>query len=137
MKTRADAGDIEAATLLSFREALHSTSSTNATVDPVTAIRFLRARKGIVAKAVQMYSAYAEWRELEHVDDVLEDDWTGAADEALSSAFSPKLLDSTDKLGRPIWFLALGNLDVSALAKQGVTLSMLRRRHIRMSEQVR
>jgi len=47
------------------------------------------------------------------------------------------LLNGRDKLGRPILYIALGGVDVPALAKQGVTVEDLIRCWVRTSEQVR
>ena len=65
--------DVEAALGGPERDALLAFRSTLAPqeTDPVTALRFLRARDLNIAKASAMHAEYLAWRTVERVDDVL------------------------------------------------------------------
>ena len=107
------------------------------TITDEAATRFLGARKGDVGKAAQMYIEYMEWRRAENIDAVLsEPPLADGKEAALRQRFNPRVLDGFDRSGRPIMFASFGQLDVSALAKEGVTTKDLTRRHARSLEQV-
>lgn len=124
--------DADVSALLELRSAIAPTE-----VDPVTALRFLRARSLDVAKSKAMLEAYLAWREAEQVDDVLREVFDPEIEAVLAEHFAPRLLRGRDKLDRPVLYCALGGVDVPALAKKGVTVEMLIRRYTRAVEEVR
>ncbi|KAL1510918.1 hypothetical protein AB1Y20_005747 [Prymnesium parvum] len=108
-------------------------------VDKVTAVWFLRSHSNArlaAASCVRM----CEWREQKQRADDLAGrplDIPASVKSALDAAFSPVALDGVDALGRPIMYTPCGNVNLPALAKEGVTLELLVRRYVVAAEKVR
>ena len=122
----------EKAALLDFRAAIAP-----AETDPLTALRFLRARDLDTAKAQAMFTTCFEWRATERIDGILTEETDPAIEAAVATAFAPTVLKGKDKLGRPIVYTALGTIDLPALAKKGATLEQLLRCANREMERMR
>ena len=91
-------------------------------IDDFTALRFLRARRLHVGRASEMYAEYVEWRRLERIDECASDPPLPPEQEAaLSACFSPRVLDAPDKLGRPVFLVCAGEVNLPYLRSHGVT----------------
>lgn len=78
-------------------------------------IRFLRARKLKIEKALDMFKKYIQWRDEIKVDDIFNDDFPEEAD--ILSIY-PQGLHKVDKEGRPIYYELLGKLNIDDLLKK-------------------
>lgn len=106
-------------------------------IDDFTAWRYVRANNGSAVKGAQAYAEYMVWREVESVDEILAEPVDPKAAAILSDMYSPRLLESTDRYGRPVLFARLGKIDASKLAKAGVGIGVVMRHHIRACERMR
>lgn len=99
--------------------------------------RFVVANKGSPAKAAHMYRGYLKWRADTRVDGIADDPiHPPAIETALREGFSPRLLSGRDLRGRPVMLLPFGTLDVAKMGREGVTVSMIVRRHVRELEKL-
>ncbi|PWN36506.1 CRAL/TRIO domain-containing protein [Meira miltonrushii] len=91
-------------------EADYGSCSSNETwFDEVTLLRFLRARKFDVEKAIEQFSATDSWRKEINLEHLFR---TCSAEElAQSRRHYPRFLGRRDKHGRPIFVLRPGSLD--------------------------
>lgn len=111
--------------------------------DTVTAMWFIRARKtkhknGIqydTVKSSKMYNAHLEWRIAFGAERLLKrmPTMTDQQLALLNASFAPRVLESKDRSGRPVMYLALGSLDTSTLEKEGVPQDLIMRRHLELS----
>ncbi|PAV60217.1 hypothetical protein WR25_21468 isoform B [Diploscapter pachys] len=76
-------------------------------------LRFLRARDFDVAKAKEMVLSSLLWRKQHNVDKILED-WTPPS---IMTQFFPGCWHQSDKEGRPLFILRLGNLDIKGILR--------------------
>lgn len=105
--------------------------------DADTATRFLRAKLGDPAAAAGMFRKHLEWRAAERVDELWkEPPLPPLREAAVNRVFAPRLLDGRDKLGRPVLFVAPTDLNLEALAAQGISEGLLLRRYVRAMERV-
>ncbi|OMJ78324.1 hypothetical protein SteCoe_21879 [Stentor coeruleus] len=96
----------ERKTLDQFREAVPVKAH-----DHVLA-RFLRARKFVFEKSLEMYNNYLKWRIDQRVDEVASYDFPEF--QTVKSIY-PHGFHKTDRLGRSIYIERLGNLDINHL----------------------
>lgn len=78
-------------------------------------IRFLRARKLKIEKALEMFKKYIQWRDEMKVDDIFKDEFPEESD--ILSIY-PQGLHKVDKEGRPIYYELLGKLKIDDLLKK-------------------
>lgn len=83
--------------------------------DDHTLLRFLRARKFDLTKAVEMISNCEQWRKDKQVDDIFANFQFTEAREV--TAIYPRFYHKTDRQGRPIYVECLGDLVLDALFK--------------------
>ncbi|KAL4800434.1 CRAL-TRIO domain-containing protein [Aspergillus venezuelensis] len=84
-------------------------------LDTLTLLRFLRARKFVVADAKTMFVNCETWRKDEGVDDLAATfEYTEKAE---VFKYYPQYYHKTDKDGRPVYIEKLGSIDLNALQK--------------------
>jgi hypothetical protein len=113
---------VQESALAQLKSELEAASITG-TYDDNLFLRFLRARKFDVEAAKKMFTDYHNWRVEEKVD-TLRDDFqlpeypisiTLSFLTLLVKKFYPRFYHKTDKLGRPVYFEVLGELNVTQL----------------------
>ena len=77
--------------------------------DDHTLARFLRARKFVFDKAMEMFTKYMQWRAEQNVDDVSSFDFPEAR--AIKEIY-PHGFHKTDRLGRSVYIERYGSLDI-------------------------
>jgi len=77
-------------------------------------LRFLKARQWNVHRAAKMYQAMAAWRQEQHLDQVMNEQFPELP---LVRQRYPQFFHKTDRWGRPVWIELLGHIDVDALLK--------------------
>ncbi|PRT54859.1 SEC14 cytosolic factor [Wickerhamiella sorbophila] len=93
-------------------------------MDDATLLRFLRARKFDVGKAMEMYQACEKWREEFGTNTILEDFTYPEKGEVMK--YYPQFYHKTDKDGRPVYYELIGNVDIHAMYKITTQERMLR-----------
>lgn len=108
-------------------------------IDDEEAERFLAARGDSPAKAAKLYAAYLAWRRQEAIEGILNEAplLPPEREAALVRNFNPIVLDGCDLHGRPVVFARVGRIDVDDLSRNGVSMTIASRRHIRALERVR
>jgi hypothetical protein len=97
----------------------------------------MTSNRADVGKAVKHYREFLEWRQKDRVDEVLQEaPYPPAVEAALVSGYNPVLIEGLDVRARPVMLIDLSHLDVPALRRQGVSLAMLVRRHVRAMEEL-
>jgi hypothetical protein len=91
--------------------------------------RFLKSNGQHLGKAAKQYRIFQEWRERERILDTLTEPPYCAEIEAELDRIALRMLDGTDLMGRPVLVGNLGNVDVLAHEKKGVSVAMMVRRH--------
>ena len=114
----AEPGSEEAGTLAGLRkeaEAKHGAERILTLTVPygaeyvdTTLLRFLRARSGVLAQALEMIGDCLELREREQVDTILSRPLAPAVLQHIHSCYDEGWLPSPDKLGRPVYILVGG-----------------------------
>lgn len=99
-------------------------------VDDNYLIRFLRARKLKLDKALDMFKKYVKWREENEIETIESYDFPEENDVL---ALYPQGLHKVDKLGRPIYYELLGKLDMEKMLKV-TSLERLFKFHIKRLE---
>lgn len=84
-------------------------------LDDATLLRFLRARKFDVNKALDMFVTCEKWREEFGTNTILEDFYY--PEKAQVMEFYPQFYHQSDKDGRPLYFEIIGNVDVAKMYK--------------------
>lgn len=120
-----------------------------AAVNEYATCRFLRGSKGDVSRAATSFGECADWRAAQGLSELssaalrapLGDsdkglEYAAEVEAWLASVYCPKLLDGHDLHGRPVVYVQLGNLDLSAASRHAVTLDMLLRRHVATLEKI-
>jgi len=93
-------------------------------------LRFLRARQYDVAKSVEMYKAYVEWRAAENIDAILDVPFPVPDRRKWPHSYHGK-----DKFGRPVFIERTGAVDTKALVeKDKMTIDEIVRGHVRQQE---
>lgn len=110
-----------------FREKLAGKSQR--VPDDLTCLRFLRARRMHVNKALDMYERHWDWYTLNVAGRVMSTPTDPILLSILQKSY-PALLIGRDSLGRPVKFMDVGQLDMQSLRKQGVIDSQLVDYHI-------
>lgn len=105
--------------------------------EELTALRYLRACKGNVDKAVKGVETYRAWREKEQVDSILTEHVDPKVDSVLSTSYAPKLLPGLDIKGRPVVYTKLGGVNMVYFRSCGLTMEQVVRRHTRELERMR
>lgn len=83
--------------------------------DASTLLRFLRARKFDIMKALEMYEACEKWREEFGTNTILKD--FHYTEKPLVAKFYPQYYHKTDKDGRPLYFEELGKVNIPEMYK--------------------
>lgn len=96
-------------------------------------LRFLKARQWNVHRAAKMYQAMAAWRQEQHLDQVMNEQFPELP---LVRQRYPQFFHKTDRWGRPVWIELLGHIDVDALLKV-TTIERFLRYHIQCCESFR
>jgi hypothetical protein len=97
-----------------FRAAVTNMGCTNPPYDDAYLLRFLRARKFDLTKALQMWSNFIKWRQENSIDSVDTYDFS-EIDEV--KKFYPHAYFRTDRKGRPIYIERVGQLKLQNLFK--------------------
>jgi hypothetical protein len=83
-------------------------------VDDNYLLRFLRARKLNIVKALVMFRLFIEWREKEDIDNI---STFSFPEESKLKEIYPRGFHKTDKIGRPIHYEVLAKMNYSELLK--------------------
>ena len=84
-------------------------------IDDATLLRFLRARKFDVMKALEMYTACEKWRKEYGTNTILED--FKYEEKPIVAKYYPRYYHKTDKEGRPVYIEELGKVNVTEMYK--------------------
>ncbi|KOS18088.1 Sec14 cytosolic factor [Escovopsis weberi] len=84
-------------------------------LDTLTLLRFLRARKWVVADARKMFVDFENWRKDIKLDEILPT-WDYPEKEAMQKYYQ-QFYHKTDKDGRPIYIERLGGIDLASMDK--------------------
>ncbi|KAI8813687.1 CRAL-TRIO domain-containing protein [Cladochytrium replicatum] len=96
-------------------------------------MRFLRARKMDIPKAVKMFSDYEQWRKEFDVEGIVRT--FGFPEKAEVSRIYPRFYHKVDKHGRPVYFEILGKVDAKELFNI-TTIDRLLQYHVREYEKL-
>ncbi|KAL3901071.1 MAG: hypothetical protein SGCHY_000890 [Lobulomycetales sp.] len=110
-------------TLAEFKRVLDAANITGPYDDNIF-LRFLRARKFDLDASVKMFTDYHNWRADYNVES-LRDEFE-LPEYPIVRAFYPRYYHRTDKLGRPVYYENLGELNVTQLFAVCTTEKMLR-----------
>jgi hypothetical protein len=124
--------DSKEATVLAAFKAQLSTELRALNVSDHTYLRFLRARKFKVDKAMEMYVAQVAWRKAERVDAILD---APDVNESIYRACCPHAHHGWDRQGRPVY------IERTGMARMGKFLAELKEqdlidRHVRSVEHI-
>lgn len=101
-------------TLDEFRDAVRRMGYT-ARTDDALLLRFLRARKFDLSKALHMFIECEKWRELFGANTILAD--FHYTEKPLVARMYPQYYHKTDKEGRPVYFEELGKVNLHEMLK--------------------
>lgn len=93
-------------------------------LDDATMLRFLRARKFDLEKAIAMFKDCEAWRKEFGTDTILTD--FHYEEKPLVAQMYPQYYHKTDKDGRPVYYEELGKVDLTAMLKYTTQDRMLR-----------
>jgi len=117
---------IQQHTLTKFkRELVEKSIFVEGRMDDTLLLRFLRARKFDITKAIEMLKAAEEWRKSYEVDSIIED--FHFEEKVVVDKYYPQFYHKVDKDGRPIYIERLGKLDIKALYAATTQDRILRR----------
>lgn len=110
-----------------------------AAVNDEEASRFLAYKRGNVAMAAKLLAACAEWRRKEGIDGILDEPSLQPPERqaALDHYFRAWLLDGSDHKGRPVFYMDMGKINVPALRRSGVDVTVVVRRYTAALESVK
>jgi len=97
-----------------FRAAVTNMGCTNPPYDDAYLLRFLRARKFDLTKALQMWSNFIKWRQENNIDEI--DQFAFTELEEVKKHY-PHSYFRTDRKGRPIYIERVGQLKLQNLFK--------------------
>lgn len=101
-------------TLEAFRKKLEAKGYSER-LDDATLLRFLRARKFDIEKAIEMYVACETWRKEFGTNTILDDFQYHEKPQIMK--YYPQYYHKTDKDGRPVYIEQLGNVDIEKMNK--------------------
>ncbi|KAK5995530.1 Sec14 cytosolic factor [Cladobotryum mycophilum] len=106
--------EIQAASVEQLRLMLEAEGYTNE-LDTLTLLRFLRARKWVVADAKKMFVDFIAWRKSIKLDEIVPT-WDYSEKQDVQKYYK-QFYHKIDKDGRPVYIETLGGIDLAAMYK--------------------